>query len=153
MIIEDAAFNDLKEILELQYLAYQSEAILNSDFSIPPLLQILEEVQQEFHSGKILKAVADGTIIGSVRGRVQNNTLLIGKLIVHPNLQGKGIGTKLLQAIERAYPTLSYELFTSNKSEKNLRLYEHQGYKRFMEKQISPDLTFIYLEKKPINMN
>lgn len=153
MIIENSDFQDLKEILELQYLAYQSEAILNNDFSIPPLLQTLEEVQEEFRNGTILKAVEDGTIIGSVRGRVQNNTLLIGKLMVHPSLQRKGIGTKLLQAIERAYPTLRYELFTSNKSEKNLRLYERQGYKRFKEKQVSPDLTFIYLEKNPIRMN
>ena len=74
---------------------------------------------------------------------------MIGKLIVHPNHQGKGIGTKLLQAMEKAHPTLRYELFTSNKSEKNIRLYEHQSYVRFMEKQIAPELTFIYLGKNP----
>ncbi len=147
MIIESAGFQDLKEILELQYLAFQSEAILNNDFSIAPLHQTLEEVQEEFRSGTILKAAQDGTIIGSVRGLVSGNRLLIGKLIVHPDHQGKGIGTKLLQAIESAYPTLGYELFTSNRSEKNLKLYERQGYKRFMEKKLSPALTFIYLEK------
>ena len=48
MIIENADFKDLKEILELQYLAYQSEAMLNNNFSIPPLLQTLEEVRKEY---------------------------------------------------------------------------------------------------------
>ena len=153
MIIESADFQDLKEILELQYLAYQSEAILNNDFSIPPLLQTLEEVQEELCSGTILKAVEDGTIIGSVRGLISNSRLLIGKLIVHPDHQGKGIGTKLLQAIESSHPRLCYELFTSNRSEKNLSLYERQGYKRFKKKKLSPALTFIYLEKNPINVN
>ena len=153
MIIESADFQDLKKILELQYLAFQSEARLNNDFSIAPLHQTLEEVLEEFRSGTILKAVEDGTIIGSVRGLVSNSRLLIGKLIVHPDHQGKGIGTKLLQAIECAYPTLCYELFTSNRSEKNLSLYERQGYKRFKEKKLSPALSFIYLEKNPNSVN
>jgi GNAT superfamily N-acetyltransferase len=139
---------DLELILKLQYLAYQSEAQIYQDYSIPPLLQTLEEVKMEFNKGIILKAVDDNnTIIGSVRGYVENGTLFIGKLIVHPEYQGKGIGRQLLQSIEQEYSDLRYELFTGSLSKKNLRLYEYMGYIRFLEKQVSPDLTFIYLEK------
>ena len=145
--IEQASKTDLSEILNLQRLAYQSEAILLNDFSIPPLLQTLEEVQQEFSNGVFLKAVTDGQIIGSVRGYVQDRTLNIGKLIVHPDFRGRGVGTQLLQAIEDACPDCRYELFTSAKSEKNIRLYERQGYRRFAKKQISAELCFVYLEK------
>ena len=145
--IETASETDLSEILNLQRLAYQSEAILLNDFSIPPLLQTLEEVQQEFSNGVFLKAVTDGQIIGSVRGYVQDRTLNIGKLIVHPDFRGRGVGTQLLQAIEDACPDCRYELFTSAKSEKNIRLYERQGYRRFAEKQVNPELCFVYLEK------
>ena len=145
--IEQASKTDLSEILNLQRLAYQSEAILLNDFSIPPLLQTLEEVQQEFSNGIFLKAVTDGQIIGSVRGYVQDRTLNIGKLIVHPDFRGRGVGTQLLQAIEDACPDCRYELFTSAKSEKNIRLYERQGYRRFAKKQISAELCFVYLEK------
>lgn len=145
--IEKAIETDLNEILNLQRLAYQSEAILLNNFSIPPLMQTLEEVQQEFAHGVFLKAVIDGQIIGSVRGYIQDGTLHIGKLIVHPEYRGKGIGTQLLQAIEDACPDCRYELFTSAKSEKNIRLYERQGYCRFAEKQVNPELRFIYLEK------
>ena len=145
--IEKAIETDLDEILNLQRLAYQSEAILLNNFSIPPLKQTLEEVQQEFAHGIFFKAVIDGQIIGSVRGYIKDGTLHVGKLIVHPEYRGKGIGTQLLQAIEDACPDCRYELFTSAKSEKNIRLYERQGYRRFAEQQVNPELRFVYLEK------
>ena len=147
MNIKSATKSDLPAILSLQYLAYQSEAILLQNFSIPPLKQTLAELEAEFESGIILKAVEGGEIIGSVRARSENGTAYIGKLIVHPAHQGKGIGTQLLYAIEQALPAQRYELFTSSKSEKNIRLYERVGYRKFMEKQVSPDLSFVYLEK------
>ena len=56
-MIEKAQKDDLKEILELQYLAYQSEAKLFGNMDIPPLKQTLEEVYDEFNKGVILKAI------------------------------------------------------------------------------------------------
>lgn len=147
MTILPATHSDLPAILSLQYLAYQSEAVLLQNFSIPPLKQTLAELEAEFDSGIILKAVENDEIIGSVRAKQENGTLLIGKLIVHPNHQGKGIGTQLLYAIEQASAAPRYELFTSSKSEKNIRLYERVGYRKFAEKQVSPGLSFVYLEK------
>ena len=52
-----------------------------------------------------LKAVEDGRIIGSVRGNVLDpDSVYIGRLIVHPDYQNQGIGTKLLKTIEARYP-------------------------------------------------
>lgn len=48
---------DLKEILDLQYLAYQSEAKLLNNFDIPPLKQTLEEVEKEFVNCIFLKCI------------------------------------------------------------------------------------------------
>lgn len=139
---------NLPAILELQYLAYQSEAILLGNYSIPPLKQTLQELETEYKNGVILKAVHEnGDIVGSVRGYTCSGTFYIGKLIVHPAVQGRGIGTQLLNEIESLYPQLRYELFTSSMSNKNLKLYERQGYSRFKEKQVANGLTFIYLEK------
>jgi len=147
--ITKTELKDLKEILELQYLAYQSEAKLHNNYSIQPLVQTLEQVEQELLKGVILKGIDEkGSIIGSVRGYTEGNTLYIGKLIVHPKHQGKGYGSQLLKAIEALHPGLRYELFTSSKSIKNLSIYEHMGYLRFQEKEIAPDLKIIYLEKK-----
>lgn len=147
MTITNATAEDLPAILQLQYQAYQSEAVLLQNFSIPPLRQTIAQLQEEFDCGIVLRAVESCAIIGSVRARTEGDSLLIGKLIVDPAFQGRGIGTQLLLAIERACPSARYELFTSNKSEKNIRLYERAGYRRFDEITIGADLTLIYLEK------
>lgn len=148
MLITKADRNDLQEILDLQYLAYQSEAILLDNFSIPPLKQTLKEVEQELENGMFLKAIDDkDKIIGSVRAYAKNGTLYIGKLIVHPNFQRQGIGIKLLIEIEKAYPQERYELFTSDKSVKNIRLYERLDYVKYKEQEVAPGLKFIYLQK------
>lgn len=148
MMIEKAKFEDLQEILDLQYLAYQSEAKLFNNQDIPPLKQTLQEVQGEYESGVILKVSdEEDSIIGSVRAYVTNGTVYIGKLIVHPQKQSQGIGTKLLLAIENEYPNQRYELFTSTKSIRNIALYQRLGYHIFKQEKITEEMEFVYLEK------
>jgi ribosomal protein S18 acetylase RimI-like enzyme len=112
------------------------------------LKQAQDDVERECEKGVFLKAVDEkGEIIGSVRAYMENSTAFIGKLIVHPERQGHGIGTELLLTIEKEYPAGRYELFTSDKSVRNIRLYERLGYKRFRERRISDNLVFAHLEK------
>ncbi len=148
MIIKKAEIEDLQEILDLQYLAYQSEAKLFNDYNIPPLKQTHQDVLSEYQKGVFLKALdEDNKIIGSVRGYLSSGTVYIGKLFVHPHKQGQGIGSKLLLTMEQEYPNQRYELFTSTKSRKNIELYQKLGYKIFNEKKLSEELVFVYLEK------
>ena len=148
MVIKKAGREDLEEILQLQYLAYQSEAALFGTKDIPPLKQTLEEVRQEFQNGVILKMVSeDGRIIGSVRAREEKGTVYIGKLMVHPDCRGRGCGTRLLNDIESCFPGKRYELFTSTRSEANIRLYQRQGYRIFDRKPVKDELVFVYLRK------
>jgi ribosomal protein S18 acetylase RimI-like enzyme len=146
--IEKAEREDLNEILELQYLAYQSEAALFGTNDIPPLRQTLNEVVEEYNVGTILKMVDEnGIIIGSVRAKENNGTVYIGKLMVHPDYRGNGFGTKLLSEIEHLFPNKRYELFTSTRSVDNIRLYQKSGYKVFSERIENDELTFVYMEK------
>ncbi|MCD9023465.1 GNAT family N-acetyltransferase [Cohnella silvisoli] len=146
--IERASAVDAEEILSLQKLAYQSEAKIYNDFSIEPLVQTLEQLRYQFEDHIILKAVVDGAINGSVRAIEREGTCFIGKLIVNPNDQNKGIGRKLMEAIEDYFPLSRYELFTGSKSVKNIALYEKFGYTVFSERSITPDFSLVYLEKK-----
>lgn len=149
MIIIKADQKDLQKILGLQYLAYQSEAKLLNDPDIQPLKQTLQEVQQEFEKGIFLKAIDDdGTIVGSVRAYSKDDILYIGKLIVRPDLHGQGIGTKLLTEIERICPYHCYELYTSSKSTRNIKLYKRLGYTIFKEQDISDRLKIVYMQKR-----
>lgn len=149
MLIQRAILTDLSDILELQKTAYQSEAKLLNNFNIQPLTQTLTEIELEFHKGIFLKLITDeNKIIGSVRGYTDQRTLYIGKLIVNPNYQGKGFGHLLLKAIEGLFPNYRYELFTSTMSKKNLSLYTKNGYKPYRIKEISNNLSLIFLEKQ-----
>ena len=137
---------DLQEILQLQYLAYQSEANLFGSRDIPPLKQTLDEVVEEWNSGVILKMIDDTTtIIGSVRAKEIDGTAYIGKLMVHPDHRHKGYGSRLLSEIEKCFPDKRYELFTSMRSIENICLYE---YTIFARKAVNDELEFVYMEKK-----
>lgn len=150
-IIVEADIEDIQEILQLQYLAYQSEAALFGSCDIPPLKQTLDKVIEEYHKGIILKMVTeDGLIIGSVRAYEQEGTVYVGKLMVHPDYRHQGYGTRLLSEIEKYYPQKRYELFTSTRSIDNIRLYQRMGYHEFDRKTIEDELELIFMEKTSI---
>ena len=148
LIITPAQLADAALILNLQKLAYYSEAVLNDDFTIPPLMQTLPEIEADFQQQVYLKAVLDGTIVGAVRGYERDGTCYIGRLIVHPDCQNRGIGTQLINAIERHFNTARrYELFTSENSARNLYLYQKLGYRPFRTARLSDKVMLVYLEK------
>lgn len=140
--------DDCDEIIQLQKLAYQTEAQLYQDWNIPPLTQTAESLQQEFHLLTLLKAIQKKRIIGSVRAQLIDNVCHIGRLIVHPDFQNQGVGSALLQKIEDAFPSAqAYELFTGDKSESNIRFYVGRGYKPSHTKTLSEHLRLFYLRK------
>jgi len=148
MSIEQATIEDAQEILALQKLTYQSEAEIYNDFTIPPLYQNLDEIKAEFANQQFLKFCEKGRIVGSVRAYVKEGTCYVGKLIVHPEYQNQGIGTKLLEEIENAFDHVTrYELFTGHKSRKNLYLYQKNGYRIFRRQKVTDDLTIVFMEK------
>jgi len=147
--IEHARPADALAVLELQWLAYQSEARLYDDWTLPPLTQTLENLRDEFAGSVVLKAVEADRLIGSVRARESHGVCSVGRLIVHPELHGRGVGTMLMRHIEAEYPdATAFELFTGSRSEGNIRLYERLGYTRSHEKILSPSVTLVFLEKR-----
>ena len=143
-----ANIEDAEQILTLQKLAYQREAEIYQDFSIPPLTQTIEKIKEEFENQIFLKATDGKKIIGSVRAYSENDSCFIGRLIVHPEWQGKGIGTMLMENIETCFENIQrYELFTGIKSVRNIQLYNRLGYSSFKEQKINKFLSLIFMEK------
>ena len=154
MDIIKANINDLPAILDIQYLAYQSEAELYNDYGIPPLTQTLSELEEESKTSLILKALLNEEIVGSVRAYSSEGTCYIGRLIVHPSHQGKGIGKRLLSEAESNFSMASrYELFTGTRSKNNLMLYEKCGYHQFKEDELVEDVTIAFLQKWQVGEN
>ena len=148
MIIQPARQQDLPEILALQKTAFAAEAQLVNDWNIPPLTQTLDELADDWRKGIMLKAVNEGgTIIGTVRGHMAPVGFYIGRLAVQPQCQGRGCGSALLEAmIARAEPN-RLVLFTSTKSERNLRLYERFGFRPFKKSTTAKGVPLVWLEK------
>ena len=149
--IRSATVVDAAQILALQKLAYESEARLYDDWSIPPLTQTLESLQDELRSDTVLKALDGEHLVGSVRASLRDALCRIGRLMVHPSRHGQGIGTALMRAIEARFPQASaFELFTGSRSEANIRLYRRLGYEVTGTRRVSEAVTLVVLGKSAL---
>lgn len=153
MKIVPATPDDAQAILTLQKLAYQTEAAIYNDYTLAPLLDTLDNIAVRFKDRWFLKAVDGDRIVGSVRAYQNGPTCYIERLIVHPDSRCQGIGTALLKEIEACFPSACrFELFTGEKSEANIRLYERLGYQGFRQQQISEKVTLVFMEKKNLTI-
>ncbi|MCX7746647.1 MAG: GNAT family N-acetyltransferase [Clostridia bacterium] len=148
MKIEEAAICDAEEILALQKLSFFEEAKIYNDFTITPLLQTVEEIKTEFLSQLFFKCSLDDIIVGSVRAFSKDSTCFIGRLMVHPLYQNRGIGSRLMKEIENHFKFVDrFELFTGFKSDKNIYLYQKLGYRIFKTEEVNDKLKLVYMEK------
>ena len=150
--ISAAAEQDAEQIFRLQYLCFQSEAALYGNYRIDPLVQSLDSVRAEVAADCVFVARLGDEVVGSVRGHVtEDGSAAIGKLCVHPRLQGHGIGARLLRAAEAALAeergATSFRLFTGHRSEGNLRLYRKVGYQTVGTSEGADGVPMIVLEK------
>jgi len=140
--------SDAPEILALQKVAYRSEAEIYGDHSLPALEQTLEELQKDFKRMLFFKAVVNGKIIGAVRGYAEGETAFLSRVIVHPYFRRRGIGRRLLDQIEMAFPQVSrFEALTGHQSKRNLYQLTKRGYEVFKTEPFTPAINWVYLQK------
>lgn len=122
---------DVPELFVLQRCCWVGEAQDNDMLSIPPLVETLDDVRASLDEWLTFVVRVGGRMVGSVRARAVDRDWHIGRLMVAPDLQGRGLGRWLLERIEAAAPeqvdTLS--LLTGARSEGNLRMYRRAGYR------------------------
>ncbi|PAZ11129.1 GNAT family N-acetyltransferase [Streptomyces sp. SA15] len=150
--ISAATEQDAEQIFRLQYLCFQSEAALYGNYRIDPLVQTLDSVRQEVASDCVFVARLGDEVVGSVRGAVtEDGAASIGKLCVHPRLQGHGIGARLLRAAESAlveeHGAKKFRLHTGHRSESNLSLYRRVGYQTVGTSKGADGVEMVVLEK------
>jgi ech hydrogenase subunit C len=164
---------DAPEILALQKIAYQSEAELYGDDSLPATQQTLQDMENDFErvpdrvaalangqhaagDGRtkadqivFLKAVVNGKIIGSVRGYALGETAYLRRMIVHPYFRRRGIGRRLLKEIENTFPDVKrFEAKTGHQSKRNLFQLSRGGYQVFRTEPFAPNINWVYLQKE-----
>ncbi|OKJ01127.1 GNAT family N-acetyltransferase [Kitasatospora sp. CB01950] len=151
VIIAAARPDEAEQILKLQYLAFQSEAELYSDWNLEPLTQSLESLQVELAEHRALVARLGDEVVGSVRGWVDEAGVgQIDRLVVHPRMQRHGLGRRLLTALEAQLTEdgagAGFELFTGHRSG-SLRLYQRLGYRETEVREVSRRLSIVTLAK------
>ncbi|WP_340539415.1 tRNA (guanosine(37)-N1)-methyltransferase TrmD [Nocardioides sp. GXZ039] len=126
-----ATRGDAAELYTLQLACWVTEALVNDDLGIPTLHETLDDVVATIESWDTYVVRVAGRLVGSVRGRLDDGAWDIGRLMIAPDLRGRGYGRVLLEFIEQAAPAgaTSYRLLTGKHSTANLRMYRKAGYR------------------------
>lgn len=123
------------EMLTVQRAAYVTEAQRYHAPGIAPLRETLQQIRADLvGAGPALVARAAwlGTrLVGSVRGRVDGSAMEVVRFTVAPDVQGGGVGRRLLEALHAAAPASvgSFWLVTGGRSDDNVRFYGAAGYR------------------------
>jgi tRNA (guanine37-N1)-methyltransferase len=122
---------DAGELLTLQRACWVQEQLANPSLEMDALTEDLADVRAWIADGVVLVLLSAGRLVGAVRGRMADDRWEIGRLMVAPDLQGRGLGRMLLEAVEERAPAevSSYELLTGAGSARNQRLYRKAGYR------------------------
>ncbi|GAA4395368.1 GNAT family N-acetyltransferase [Tsukamurella soli] len=126
---------DAGELLTLQRAAYVTEAQAHGDLALPPLTQTLDQLTAELASDALdafgLRTRA-GRLVAAVRLVTTADGAIVdlGRLVVAPDLQGRGLGSRLLRhaLAGLAGSGTRVRLFTGERSAANLRLYARFGF-------------------------
>ena len=148
--VRDITPDDAGEVLTLQRAAFVQEALIYRSVDMPSLTQTLDEVRAELEENLGCVALDGPRMVGAVRARRDGDLLLIGRIAIAPDQQGRGIGTTLLDAVEtrgRDAGATEAELFTGSLSEANLRLYEREGYRETQRVPGDDGIEQVFLRK------
>jgi tRNA (guanine37-N1)-methyltransferase len=142
---------DAGELLTLQRACWLQEEQANPGVFIPPLHEDLADVQAWLPQWTTLVLRVGGRLVGAARGRQAGRTWDIGRLMVAPDLQGRGLGRFLLGAIEQAAPedVTDFVLFTGAGSERNQRMYRRAGYRPRVDPDALPGSVTLAKRRRP----
>lgn len=136
-----------QQVHTLQQLAYLVESRLIEYPNLPPLRDTVDTLQQ---ADELFLGYHDPRqLVGVIAYERLELTLNICRLVVHPQQFGRGIASRLLQAIEyQPHGQTSITVSTAAKNRPAVALYQKFGY-QIRHTQTLPDgLELVELEKR-----
>ncbi|QWF23991.1 tRNA (guanosine(37)-N1)-methyltransferase TrmD [Nocardioides sp. LMS-CY] len=139
--IGPAELADSGELLVLQLACWVAEEHDNPGVRIPALHETHDDVRAWLARDTVLVARSAGRLVGAVRASLDDDLWEIGRLMVAPDLAGRGLGRVLLERIEAMAPAAAttYALFTGAGSARNQRIYRKAGYR--LRGEIAPGVV------------
>ncbi|WP_309504898.1 MULTISPECIES: GNAT family N-acetyltransferase [Nocardioides] len=132
---------DAGELYVLQRACWVQEQHDNPGVRVPALHESLDELRAWIARDTVLVARSGGRLVGAVRASLDGESWEVGRLMVAPDLAGRGLGRTLLERIEALVPTgaTTYALFTGAGSLRNQRIYKKAGYR--LRGEIAPGVV------------
>ena len=126
---------DAGELLTLQRACWSPEADAGRAAQAPALVETLEQVAERLGARETYVVRSGGRLVASVRARRDPGDPTvweIGRLMVAPDLQGRGHGRALLAFAEGLAPsgTRTFRLLGGARDDRDLRARRRAGYRR-----------------------
>lgn len=132
---------DAGELFVLQRACWVQEQHDNPDVRIPALHESLDDLREWIARDTVLVARSGGRLVGAVRASLDGDAWEVGRLMVAPDVAGRGLGRTLLERIEALAPAgaTTHALFTGAGSLRNQRMYKKAGYR--LRGEIAPGVV------------
>ncbi|MGO9660805.1 MAG: GNAT family N-acetyltransferase [Acidimicrobiales bacterium] len=119
------------EVHTLQRAAFVAEARLYGTVEIPPLVETVDEIRRELASTVTMGAWLGSRLVGTARLTLDGSIGWVSRVAVAPDLQGQGVGSRLLSTLESAAPpqVRRFQLGAGHKSGDDLAMNERRGYR------------------------
>ncbi len=134
------------QILELQRLSYRIEADLIGSDAIPALHETLEQLENcdETFYGFFEEQI----LCAAISFKLEQQTLDIHRMMVHPNHFRQGIAKGLLEFIlNLEHDATRCIVQTGSLNTPAIALYERLGFNKLNEREVIPGLKVTTLEK------
>jgi tRNA (guanine37-N1)-methyltransferase len=129
------------ELYVLQLACWVAEQHDNPGVRIPALHETYDDLRAWLARDTVLVARSAGRLVGAVRASFDGDAWEVGRLMVAPDVAGRGLGRALLERIEGLAPAAAttYALFTGAGSLRNQRMYKKAGYR--LRGEIAPGVV------------
>ncbi len=135
----------LEKILNVQIASYKIEAEIIGFDEIPPLkdtINTLKQCNETFYGYFI-----DDILAGIVSYKIENDTLDIHRVAVHPSFFKRGIAKELINFVEKINNIKNIIVCTGKENIPAVKLYMKNGYKKIKDIKIKEGFYLTSFEK------
>ncbi|MGR3764007.1 GNAT family N-acetyltransferase [Rossellomorea sp. NS-SX7] len=143
--IEKASLDDAPLLTEIMKTTFDEEAVrwldngkYTVDYNVqPPGYASVEKNKYMIRELEVYKIFVEKQIAGGIIVTISGTSYgRIDRIFIHPDFQGKGIGTSVIELIETEFPQVKiWNLETSARQKNNHFFYEKVGYRTVYESE------------------